>query len=143
MRTNTYEHLEGLARAKGVNCERRGKKIELTTPGGGTTAECATVAEALDTMRNDETFSKLPIKMGGTGCIREHTGPYADILNKSDRRIRAAIAVLDSSSRGQCVLRDLKVFLKGNASGLDSVGGKALLALMDEFVNGARRGFLD
>jgi hypothetical protein len=63
MKTNTFEHHESLARSKGIVCERRSaRKIELTTPCGGTTAECATVAEALDTLRTDPTFSDLPIK---------------------------------------------------------------------------------
>jgi hypothetical protein len=62
-RTNTFEHLESLCHGKGIVCERNGRKIELTTPDGGTTAECDSVSEALDTYRNDATFSKLPIKL--------------------------------------------------------------------------------
>lgn len=61
MKTNTFEHLESLCRAKRIVCERRGKRIELTTPDGGTTAECSTVTEALDTVRGDSTFAALPI----------------------------------------------------------------------------------
>lgn len=65
MKTNTYDHLENLAASKGVVCERArsGRKIELTTPCGGTTAECDSVTEALDTMRGDPTFSNLPIQI--------------------------------------------------------------------------------
>lgn len=63
MKTNTYDHLENLAAAKGIVCERRGRKIELTIPSGAVTAECDSVAEALDTMRGDPTFSDLPIKI--------------------------------------------------------------------------------
>lgn len=66
MKTNTYAHLEKLCAAKRIVCERRGKKIELTTPDGGTTAECETVAEALDTFRNDPAFAALP-SGGGSG----------------------------------------------------------------------------
>lgn len=64
MRTDTFEHLQGLCASKGIVCERRGKKIEMTTPNGGTTAECESVAEAFDTLRGDPTFSELPIKLG-------------------------------------------------------------------------------
>lgn len=63
MRTNTFAHLEALCEAKGIVCERRRGRIELTTPNGGTTAECESVAEALDTYRNDDTFSSLPFKL--------------------------------------------------------------------------------
>jgi hypothetical protein len=63
MRTDTFEHLQRLCAGKGIVCERRGKKIELTTPSGGTTAECESVAEAFDTLRGDPTFSELPIKL--------------------------------------------------------------------------------
>jgi len=61
MRTNTFSHLEGLCRAKRIVCERIHGRIELTTPNGGTTAECNNVAEALDVVRNDSTFCDLPI----------------------------------------------------------------------------------
>jgi len=61
MRTNTYSHLEALASSKRIVCERTGKRITLTTPDGGTTAECDSVAEALDTLASDPTFSALPI----------------------------------------------------------------------------------
>lgn len=64
MRTNTFEHLQGLCAGKGIVCERRGKKINMTTPDGGTTAECESLAEAFDTLRGDPTFSDLPIKLG-------------------------------------------------------------------------------
>ena len=63
MKTNTFRHLETLCAGKGIVCEKRGRKIELTTPDGGTTAECDSVAEALDTYRNDSTFSALPIQI--------------------------------------------------------------------------------
>lgn len=35
MRTDTFEHLQGLCAGKGIVCERRGKKIDMTTPDGG------------------------------------------------------------------------------------------------------------
>lgn len=63
MKTNTYQHLENLAAAKGIVCERTGRKIELTTPDGSVTAEDYSVADALDTLRNDSTFSDLPIQI--------------------------------------------------------------------------------
>lgn len=61
MRANTFSHLEALASSKRIVCERTGKRITLTTPDGGTTAECDSVAEALDTLRSDSTFADLPI----------------------------------------------------------------------------------
>lgn len=60
MKPNTFTHLENLCRAKRIVCERYGKRIELTTPDGSVKAECATVAEALDTVQNDSTFFSLP-----------------------------------------------------------------------------------
>ncbi len=63
MKTNTFTHLEALCAGKGIVCERRGRKIELTTPCGGTCAECDNVRDALDTVRNDDTFAGLPIRM--------------------------------------------------------------------------------
>lgn len=63
MKTNTFKHLENLCAVKGIVCERRGRKIELTTPGGGTTAECESLAEALDTYRTDPAFSTLPVRI--------------------------------------------------------------------------------
>jgi len=73
MKTNTFRHLETLCAGKGIVCEKRGRKIELTTPDGGTTAECDSVAEALDTYRNDSTFSALPIQ------IRPAPTPWAPV----------------------------------------------------------------
>lgn len=62
-RPNSFARLEALCAAKEIVCERRGKKIELTTPCGGTTAECDSVAEALDTVQRDSTFADLPLKL--------------------------------------------------------------------------------
>lgn len=69
MRTDTFEHLQGLCAGKGIVCERRGKKIDMTTPNGGTTAECDSVAEAFDTLRGDPTFSELPLRLGKPAAI--------------------------------------------------------------------------
>lgn len=64
-RADTFSHLEGLAWGRGVVCERySARRIELTTPDGGTSAVCESVAEALDIMRNDSAFCKLPLKIG-------------------------------------------------------------------------------
>lgn len=65
MKTNTFENLEKLCRGKKIVCERRGKKIELTTPCGGTTAECDSLAEAFDTYHTDPAFDKLPMHVFG------------------------------------------------------------------------------
>lgn len=54
-----FANLQTACAAKRVVCERRGRKIEMTTPCGGTAAECETVAEAWDTLINDPTFSGL------------------------------------------------------------------------------------
>lgn len=63
IRANSFASLEALCSGKRIACERRGKKIELTTPDGGTTAECASLAEAWDTYRNDGAFCHLPIQL--------------------------------------------------------------------------------
>lgn len=57
----TFDRLQSLCACRGIVCERTRGKIELTTPNGGTTAECDTVAEAYDTLNSDTTFSTLPI----------------------------------------------------------------------------------
>ena len=56
-----FEKLESMARQRGIVCERNGRKIELTTPDGGVMAECDTVADAADTIRQDTSFNRLPI----------------------------------------------------------------------------------
>lgn len=65
MRTQIYNHLEALCHSKQIVCERRGKKIELTTPCGGTTAVCETVGEAFDVYRTDPAFCNLPLRPVG------------------------------------------------------------------------------
>lgn len=62
MNKNTFKNLESHCYARGIVCERYGRKIEMTTPDGSTTAECSTVQEGFDTLQNDSTFSSLPIK---------------------------------------------------------------------------------
>lgn len=59
-----FHHLQADCRAKGVVCERSGRKVELTTPDGSVTAECDTVAEAIDAFHYDATFASLPVKVG-------------------------------------------------------------------------------
>lgn len=61
----------------------------------------------------------------------------------SDKRIATAMKKLQSSERGQQVLRDLKQFLRGDACGLDSMGQGAVVNLVQEFCLGGRRNFLD
>lgn len=64
-RTDTREHLEAIARSKGIACQPgRNRTIELTTPCGGTTATCEGVRDALDTLRSDPAFRDLPIQLG-------------------------------------------------------------------------------
>jgi len=71
MRTNTFTNLQRQCQIKGVVCERSRGKIEMTTPDGGTTAECLTVAEAMETLHHDSTFASLPIKLAKTGWQRQ------------------------------------------------------------------------
>lgn len=63
MPKDTYTRLESLCAGKGIVCERIGKRIVLTTPDGSVMVNCENLAEAFDTVRNDPTFSKLPIKL--------------------------------------------------------------------------------
>lgn len=63
VRANSFASLERLCAGKRIVCERRGKKIELTTPDGSVTAECESLAEAWDTYRNDHAFCNLPIQL--------------------------------------------------------------------------------
>lgn len=58
----TFTTLERLCAAKGIVCERRGRKIELTTPDGSVTAEADTVADAFADY-DSEPFRSLPIKL--------------------------------------------------------------------------------
>lgn len=77
----TFERLQQACGLRGIVCERTRGKIELTTPNGGTTAECATVREAWDTYEGDTTFSSLPvlpIKLGKPAYlnVRHTDGPW-------------------------------------------------------------------
>lgn len=56
----TFERLVTACKLRGIICEKSRGKIELTTPNGGTTAECETVREAWETYEGDSTFSSLP-----------------------------------------------------------------------------------
>lgn len=76
MRTDTFEHLQGLCAGKGIICERRGKKIEMTTSDGGTTAECESVAEAFQELRSDPTFADLPIKLAKAPVLPKEVYVY-------------------------------------------------------------------
>lgn len=144
MKTNTFSHLENLCAGKRIVCERRGKVIELTTPCGGTTAECDSVAEALDTVATDPTFSKLPIVMSR----RELAAPFAQHaespseIRRSDARVVHSIAQLRKSARGIRVLALWKVIVRYWASDLDSQGWYALQTLVNETAAG-RRDYLD
>jgi hypothetical protein len=106
MKTNTFEHLESLARSKGIICERRSvRKIELTTPCGGTTAECATVSEAFDTLRNDPTFSDLPIKAGSQAPAP--TEPFRTFYHSTDDKGRPIVNI-----QGQILSHETTVALR-------------------------------
>lgn len=85
MRTNTFSHLFALADARRIVCERTGKRITLTTPDGGTTAECDSVAEALDTLRSDPTFAALPIVLAKPAPA----APDADLAAKGEAIAKA------------------------------------------------------
>lgn len=65
-----------------------------------------------------------------------------EIIRASDARIANAKLVLSASGRGLQTMAELKRFMEGGASGLDSIGGKALLTLVTEFVKNHRRGFI-
>lgn len=70
----TFERLVSACGQHGIVCNKSRGRIELTTPNGGTTAECATVREAWDTFENDTTFSSLPvlpIKLGQPAYLNE------------------------------------------------------------------------
>ena len=58
----TFKQLEIACKQKGIVCERTGRTVELTTPDGGTTAECETVGEAVNTFFYDHVFASLPVK---------------------------------------------------------------------------------
>jgi hypothetical protein len=62
-------------------------------------------------------------------------------IEKSDRKILKAKRALQVSARGRILLQHLKGTLH-LASGLDSQGQKALLALVREFTVSQRRDFL-
>lgn len=63
MKTGSYEHLESYCAGKGIICQRIGKRIKLTTPDGGTTAEETSVRDAWSTVKTDPTFCDLPIQV--------------------------------------------------------------------------------
>lgn len=64
------------------------------------------------------------------------------IVAKSDAKISKAKLVLQGSDRGLKTLVALKSLLNGPASGLDTVGLRALHVLVQEFTQNHRRGFL-
>src|SRR5689334_17666270 len=64
------------------------------------------------------------------------------IIIKSDKRIALALEAMECcGDRGKQTLKALKELFKP-ASGLDSVGGDALLSLVQEFVKNHRRDFI-
>lgn len=100
MSARTFALLERLCAVKGIFCERRGRKIELTTPDGSVTAEAETVADAFADY-DSEPFRSLPIKLARTGWQREqeakarqalkvtaldHLRAYAGELHRSGHR---------------------------------------------------------
>lgn len=61
---------------------------------------------------------------------------------QSDKRIAAALEVLNDHHRGQSALRQMKTFLSGDVAGLDMIGQDAVIILMQEFCKGGRRDFI-
>jgi hypothetical protein len=124
MRTNTFAHLEALASSKRIVCERTGKRITLTTPDGGTTAECDSVAEALDTLTGDPTFAALPIVLAKPAAparpaelyeyrLSNHTGETlqectAECLNEAAACFGLTIDRSFSTGANAAVLRDMR-----------------------------------
>ena len=106
MKTNTFEHLESMCASKGIICERRGRKIELTTPDGAITAECASISEALDTYRNDPTYSDLPIQ------IRTAVASPSPERWEQIQRIKRARERLGFTKTGEIALFHLDLAMK-------------------------------
>ncbi len=104
VRADTFEHLQGLCAGKGIICERRGRRIELTTPCGGTTAECSSIGEALDTYRNDPTFSDLPIQFRAQPEVKRTPSDVAPVVSS---RATAAVRKLKQSWAGKKALENL------------------------------------
>lgn len=71
MKTGSYEHLESYCAGKGIICQRIGKRIKLTTPDGGTTAEETSVRDAWSTVKTDPTFADLPIRLACRANVDE------------------------------------------------------------------------
>lgn len=63
-------------------------------------------------------------------------------VKESNARIVGAITVLQNSEGGRIVLHQVREITTGVAQGLDSEGQRALLALVTEFCENDRRGFL-
>lgn len=140
----TFERLQSICASKAIVCERRGRKVELTTPCGGTTAECDGVNDAYATLANDPTFHDLPI------VLRKHPEVNIDTrrenlrneIAESNRRIESALRELRRSVRGQSVLTSWKLLCECGAIGLDQQGWFALQTLVNETANG-RRDYID
>lgn len=152
MKTNTFEHLENLCRLRRIVCERRhSRKIELTTPDGGTTAECVSVADALNTLHSDTAFSSLPLHLPGTKAnvdekpaarrVRE-AEEFKRKLDESDKRIREAMYQLSQSQRGADAILAWKNLVKRYAGGFDQANWYAFQTLVTETAAG-RRDYLE
>lgn len=90
MRTDTFAHLEKLCQAKRIVCERNGKKINLITPDGSVNAECESLTEAFDTLKNDDTFAKLPIVIAKAACDQPPVDFHASLILAIDELHRKA-----------------------------------------------------
>lgn len=66
----------------------------------------------------------------------------AERLIQSNNSLCAALAVLNFNARGKQVLQQLRELASGPATGLDSQGQEAVLALIYEFCRNGRREFL-
>lgn len=137
MRSGSFNHLQALCAGKGIVCERNRSKtrIELTTPDGGTTAECESIAEAWDTYKGDPAFANLPIKMN-----RRHEDARG--LQASDEMIASALNTLNRTERGQNALRQWRRLVDSAACGFDKDHWSALQILVAETAAG-RRDYLD
>lgn len=63
-RQTAFNRLVSKCNAQGIVCERFGRRIELTTPDGGTTAVCHSVTDAWAEYHNDPAFFALPLRRG-------------------------------------------------------------------------------
>lgn len=120
MKTNTFEHLESLCAGVGVVCERDGKKINLTVPNGSVSAECDGVRDALDTMRSDPTFSKLPILLRREAKSYPQPSPAMDVYVYKFETQAETVKTIEAESLNEAVAKfgsdyEIALAFKSNA----------------------------